>query len=629
MNGSWEPERTLGGMVDLRKLLSDGTLSRRDFVRRTALLGASIPLAGALLAACGGDDAADPTEGAEGSTPATGGAQPPATQQISVQVPTPPAQGSSATVPASGGASPTAGDEGEPTGTTGTTGEGVQGGEAIFLREGDADNGTYDPVLSDDNDIIWVLFSVYETLVKSNPTGTGIDPGLAESWEITDDALTATFNIRQGVQFSDGSDLTTDDIIFSLERARDTEDSPWTFSLAQAEEITAPDDSTIQVTLSEPYAPFFAAIAMFNSGIVSKAFFEANATETDFGGGLAITTGESVGTGPYAITEWTKSERTVLTRNEFYWDEGKPYLDQITLQTVPDSNSMILQLQGGDVDGVIGQTAIPYNRVSELQGDDNIQVIISPAAYNYYARVNTHYQGPDNPPAPRPPFDDLNFRKAMTYAIDYQSLIDTVQFGIAEPSNSILPRGALYWNEDLPAPEFDLAQAQEFLAQSSAPEGADAEVLIITGNAQQEAIAVALQAMWAEINVNLIITPVDGPTATERTNAGDFDVRLGGWTNDMIDPDQILTYFVQPEASGNARTGYLDEEAAALVTQGRSETDDEARREIYYEIQERWLDGPLFYLFNIPYIAAVSNRIKGYHQNPLGPWYFQDMYIEE
>jgi peptide/nickel transport system substrate-binding protein len=370
---------------------------------------------------------------------------------------------------------------------------------------------------------------------------------------------------------------------------------------------------------------------MFNSGIISKAFFDANATESDSDlfGGLAITTGSSGGTGPFAITEWRITEQTVLTRNEFYWDEGKPYLDEIILRTVPDSNSMILQLQGGDVDGVIGQTAIPYNRVSELQGDDNLQVIISPAAYNYYARVNTHYQGIDQPLAPRPPFDDLNFRKAMAHAIDYQTLMDTVQFGIAEPSNSILPRGAMFWNPDQVSPEFDLEKAREFLAQSSSPEGGEGEVLVVTGNAQQEAIATSLQAMWAEINFNLLITPLDNAVATQRTNDGDYDVRLGGWTNDMIDPDQILSYFVAPEASSNARTGYLDEEAAALVAAGRSETDDERRREIYYEIQERWLDGPLFYLFNIPYVAAVSTRVKGYHQNPLGPWYFLDMYIEE
>ncbi|MEX2314843.1 MAG: ABC transporter substrate-binding protein, partial [Thermomicrobiales bacterium] len=335
------------------------------------------------------------------------------------------------------------------------------------------------------------------------------------------------------------------------------------------------------------------------------------------------------GTGPYEITEWSIGEQTVLTRNEFYWDPEKPYLDEITLRTVPDSNSMILQLQGGDVDGIIGQLAIPFNRVEELQGDSNLEVIISPAAYNYFARVNPVYHGADNPLAPRPPFDDLHFRKAMAHAIDYQTLMDTVQFGIAEPSHSILPKGALFWNPDQTSPEFDLEMARAELAQSSAPDGADAEVLVNTGNTQQEALATALQAMWAEINLNLIITPLDGPTATQRTNAGEYDVRLGGWTNDMIDPDQILSYFVHPDASGNARTGYLDQEAADLVVEARGEVDNDRRRELYYEIQERWLDGPLFYLFNIPYVAAVSTRIKGYHQNPLGPWYFLDMYVEE
>jgi peptide/nickel transport system substrate-binding protein len=583
-------------------------------MRRAAALGLSVPMVGTLLAACGGDDDDDDDAAPEPTT--AGGAQATATQQITVDL-------NATATPSPAAAAAATATTAAPAATTAP--EGKQGGSVVFLREADGD--LHDPVLNDSNNVIWIIFSVYECLVKANPTGTGIDPGLADSWEMTDDALTATFNIREGVKFSDGSDLTTEDIIFSLERARDTEESAWNFTLAQATDITAPDDKTIQIQLAEPFAPFFAAVAMFNSGIVSKAFFEANATDTDLGvPGLLDVSG---GTGPYAITEWARDEYVMLKRNEFYWQEGQPYLDEIKLQVVPDSNSMILQLQGGDVDGVIGQLAIPFNRVEELQQDANLQVVISPAAYNYFARVNVAYQGPDNPSAPRPPFDDLHFRKAMAHAIDYQTLMDTVQFGIAEPSNSILPKGALYWNPDQVSPAFDLEAARAELAQSSAPDGADAEVLIVTGNAQQEAIATALQAMWAEIGVNLIITPLDGAVAGDRTTAGDYDVRLGGWTNDMIDPDQILSYFVQPEASGHARTGYLDQEASDLVTAGRVEVDDEKRREIYYEIQERWLDGPLFYLFNIPYIAAVGQHIKGYHQNPLGPWYFLDMYIEE
>ncbi len=613
-------------MDDLRTSLTGGSLSRRDFVRRAALLGLSLPVASSLLAACGGDDDDDeptPTESGEAASP-----EAEATSTIQIVAPVPTSTPRSAASP-EGTEAPS--PEATTAATTAPTGAGTKGGSVVFLREGDADNGTYDPVLSDDNDVIWVLFSVYETLVKANPEGSGIDPGLAESWEITEDAMTATFNLRPGVKFSDGTDMTTDDVIFSLERARDTETSPWAFSLAQAQEITAPDDATIVINLSEPYMPLFAALAMFNSGIISKAFFDANATESDdeLFGGLAITTGVSGGAGPYAITKWEPTVQTVLTRNEYYWDADKPYLDEIILRTVPDANSMILQLQGGDVDGVIGQNAIPYNRVEELQGDDNLQVYISPASQSSQVTINTNYHGVGNPLEPRMPFADLNFRKAMAHAIDYQTLIDTVQFGIAVPSGGLMPVGSMFWNPDLELPTFDLDKAREFLAASESPEGGAGEIQITTGNAQQEALATALQAMWKEINFEATIGPYPAAVGTQRRTDGEYDMRIASWTNDMIDPDQILSYYVVPDASANARTGYLDQEAVDMVVAARSETDEDARRELYYQVQERWLDGPMFFLYNVPYTVALNKRIKGYHQNPLGPWYLADIYIEE
>lgn len=585
-------------MSEHLRTLAGKRLNRRNFIGRGIALGMALPAMGTILAACGGDDDAPPT-----ATTASQAADPTATTQISVPVsntPTVPSAAATATTPP-------------------TTGGPQQGGSVTFLRTDEAD--LYDPVLNDANTVIWVMFSVYECLVKSNPTGTGIDPGVAEAWEISDDATVATFQLRPGIKFADGSELTTDDVIFSLERARDTEESAWSFTLAQATEITAVDDSTIQVTLSEPFVPFFAAVAMFNASIMSKAWFEENAVETDLGAMGIIDS--SMGTGPYYIKEWLRDQHTILARNEHYWQEGRPYLDEIRIVQVPDANSEILQMQGGDVDGLIGQNSVPFNRVADLQKDPNLTVHIIPAAYNYFARVNIAY------PEPNPPFDDIHIRKAMAYAIDYESLIQTTQFGLAEPSNSIIPRGALYWNPDQVSPDFDLDKAKEEMAASTMPDGFECEVLVTTGNAQQEIIATALQAMWKEIGVELIISPLDGAVVNQRTLDGDFDIRLGGWTNDMIDPDQILSYFVLPESSGNARTGFMDERSAELVREARGEVDDAKRREMYYEVQERWLDGPLFYLFNIPYLAVTGKHIKGYHQNPLGPWYFVDMYIEE
>lgn len=593
-------------MSDLQRLLTDGLLNRRDLMKRAAGLGLAVPAVGVLLAACGSDDDEDPT-----ATVASGATEPTATAGISVDVSGAATATAKAATEAASGAAPTAA---EATATEAAgSGTGTQGGSIVVIRDGDAD--LYDPVMNDSNNVIWVIYSVYNGLVKTDVTATGIEPALAESWEVTEDGLTYTFAIREGVKFSDGSDLSVDDIVWSLERARDTEESPWSFTLVNVADIAAPDDATVVLTLAVGQAAMLAALAMFNSYVVSKAWVEAN--------GVEALADQSMGTGPFYIKEWAVSEYTLLARNEYYWEEGLPYLDEVKIVTVPDSNSAILQVQGGEVDGVVGQLSVPFNRVAELQGDSELNVVIAPAAYNYFARVNVAW------PEPHPPFDDPKVRRAMAYSIDYETLIETTQFGIAEPSNSIIPKGALFWNPDNPGPTFDLERAKEELAASTVPEGFDAEVLILSGNSQQEAIAIALQAMWAEININLIITPVDSAVAADRNLAGDYDIRLGGWTNDMIDPDQILTYYVLPESSGHGRTGYFNQEAADLVLAAQTELDPDTRQEMYYEVQRIYAeDGMLFYLFNIPYIDVLQANIKGFYHHPLGPWGWVTTYKE-
>ncbi len=178
--------------------------------------------------------------------------------------------------------------------------------------------------------------------------------------------------------------------------------------------------------------------------------------------------------------------------------------------------------------------------------------------------------------------------------------------------------------------EFDLDKAKELMAMSDNPDGGDAEVLISAGNPQQEALAIALQAMWKEIGINLIISPLDNAVIRDRTNAGDYDVRLGGWTNDMIDPDQILGYFCLPDASDYAKTGYANPEVEDLVRAAKTELDPEKRQEMYYKVQEIYREeGPLFYLFSIPYIDALQNYVKGFWQHPLGPYGFIDTWLDK
>jgi peptide/nickel transport system substrate-binding protein len=414
-----------------------------------------------------------------------------------------------------------------------------------------------------------------------------------------------------------------DDIIWSLERARDTAESVWTFTLTQAKEITAPDDHTIQVKLGQPWAPFLAGVAMFNGGIVSKAFFDKNATETNSTGSgktsKALSGGQSCGTGPFAITEWKTDQYTVLTRNEHYWDPNLPYLDEVRIVQVPDTNSEILQLQGGDADGLIGQYSVPFNRVADLQKDPNLQVLIWPAAYAGAITFNIK----------NAPLNDVHFRRALNYATDVQTLIDSTVFGLGQISNSFMPVGALYWNPDQKPYSFDLNQAKAELAQSTTPTGGKVEVLITTGNAQQETLVTTIKDMWAQIGVELTITPVDQQTGRQRVLDHDFQMRTGGWTNDMIDPDEIVGYYILPENSENARTDWKNDDAIAAARAAETEQDDAKRRQLYYQVQQIHKEtGPQIYLYDIPYVDVLKANIKGYHHNPLGAYYFAEMYLE-
>jgi len=585
-------------MPDVPSHLVGNALDRRNFVKRAAALALSVPVVGSLLAACGGSSGkktATTAAAASTSTP-----QITSNQNVTAAATTAPVTSAS---PA-------------------TATKGKRGGKVTLLRADEAD--IYDPVLNDANTVIWIIGNVYETLVKSNNASNGLDPGLAEKYEVSTDGLTVTFNLR-AAKFSDGSDLTTDDVIFSLTRARDTETSVWTFTMAQVKDITAPDPKTVVVTLSQPWAPFLAGVAMFNGGIVSKAFFDKNAKDTSSTGsgktakGIGLPGMQSMGTGPYAITDWQIDQQTVLTRNEHYWNEGLPYLDEIKFLQVPDTNSEILQIQGGQVDGLVGQTSVPFNRVAELQKDPKLQVLILPASYAGNIQFNIE----------KPPLNDLHFRRALNYATDVQTLINTVVFGLGKPGNSFMPIDSLYWNPDLKPYPFDLDMAKSELAQSSTPTGGKVEVLTVTGNAQEETEATTLKDMWSKIGVDLTITPMDAQTRRERLLKHDFQMRIAAWTNDMIDPDEIVGYFITPENSENARSGWVNQHAVDLAHQAQAEQNPDKRRQDYYEIQKIYQEeGPMIFTFNIPYIVVLSTKVKDYGQNPLGAYLFANMYLE-
>jgi peptide/nickel transport system substrate-binding protein len=488
------------------------------------------------------------------------------------------------------------------------------GGIFRFGRGEESDN--LDPVTTGLNTSIWFFMSIYDQLIRVGADGISLAPSLAENWEISDDGLTYTFHLRPNVLFSDGTPMTSADVLYSWVRAANDPEQHWTFTLTalkrdadgQVEGISAPDDSTIVVELAQPWSPFLSDVAMFNLSVVSKAFAEGQEERL---------VQECMGTGPFALGEWKKGESLSLVKNTHYWEEGLPLLDEVLVQLVPDDNARILQLQGGELDGM---KDVPSSRVPELQLDPNLKVYQFPSTYTQYIVLNTR----------EAPLDDAHARLALQYATDRQTLIDVVLFGVGIPATSFMPKGALYWNDTLPGFPYDPAKAREELAQSKTPEGFPLELKVVGGSADDQTLATALKDMWSQIGVDVTIAPTETSVFNEDFWSANFQAMSNYFTYDIIDPDEIVGFSVLPESSQAFQTGWANPEAQELARQGAAETDSAKREEIYFRIQELYnQDSPMVILYHKPYIDLTTTRVHNFSHPPTGQYVFTKTWIEQ
>jgi peptide/nickel transport system substrate-binding protein len=487
------------------------------------------------------------------------------------------------------------------------------GGTFRFGRAEDSD--TLDPILTALNSSIWYFMSIYDQLVRVAPDGISLEPSLAESWEISDDGLMYTFHLRPNVLFSDGTPMTSEDVLYSWVRAANDPGQHWTFTLTalkrdaegQVEGITVPDDATVVVELSQPWVPFLSDVAMFNMSVISKAFAEGNEER------LAT---ECMGTGPFALGEFRVGESLTLVKNPNYWEEGLPLLDGVDVNLVPDDNARVLQLQGGELDGMMD---VPWSRVPELQVDPNLKVYQFPSTKTRYIALNVR----------EAPLDDVHARRALQYATDRQTLVDVVLFGAGIPATSFMPKGALYWNDTLEGYPYDLAKAQEELAQSATPEGFAFELSTLAGFVDDETMATALKDMWSQIGIEVTISPLETSVWNEAFSNSDFQALSVYWTNDIIDPDELVGFAVLPESAQAFRTGWENAEAQELARQGPAEADPEKRKEIYFRIQEiHSEESPMLPLYYEPFINVTTTRVHNFQHPPTGQYNWKTTWIE-
>lgn len=445
-----------------------------------------------------------------------------------------------------------------------------------------------------------MLENVYDTLVMFD-SQMQIVPALAESWETSEDGLTWTFKIREGVTFHDGSAFKASDVAFSLNRIKDPEvASPRSGDFEVVASVEAPDDATVVITLTKPFSPLLSKLAQSLNVIVSEAVAGANNNDLN---------NVVVGTGPFTFVEYVPQTKLELAKNPSYWGtdaDGNqlPYLDGILFQFYPEPTARTTAIQTGNADWI---EYVPAADVEILRADSNLQVIggLSNNFRTIYLNVT------------RAPFDNKLVRQALSYAIDEQAIVDVALFGTGgvASTGTTVPVGQFYAIESSPYNGRDVEKAKELLAEAGFADGFEFDLYVTSTYDFLRTPAEIIQSNLAEIGVTVNIVAEDWNVYLPKVLEHDFTATILGESG-QSDPDDFLYDVFRTEGGGNLGL-YSNPDLDALLDQGREIADPEERKVLYTQAQELILDeAPQVFLFHSAQYEALRSNVMGFEHFP-------------
>lgn len=478
--------------------------------------------------------------------------------------------------------------------TEGGAGEAKYGGVLRFQLLRDADAG-YDPNLATLSTVYTITQLMFDTLGEVTPDGD-IVPSLATEWEISEDELTYTFQLRDDVVFHNGRAMTSADVRYTIERIQNPDtNSPRRGVFSVVESIEAPDDTTVVFRLSEPFAPFLAALSDITAGIVPQEVVEAQ-------GDLNT---NPVGTGPFKFVEWEVDRHVIVERNDDYWREGLPYLDGIEFSFNADGNARASNVRSNTIDFLWNA---PPELVSVLRGDPNLTTHGGEGTQSFqYLLMNIN----------REPLNDVRVRQAIFWALDREAIRMVSRPDTTTPLNSgYLP--AEHWAGVQPEDFLysqDLEKAADLLEDAGVGDGFDMEILVLVGSDFHIRTAQVIQSQLEPLGINITVTTVESGQQTERRNNGDFDGIVTGFSG-TIDPDERVTQtFVT--GGGTNYVQFSDETVDELAAEARSTSDRDRRAELYRQLQLRVAEiGPMAFIYNYHFVDALRADVMGYTFNP-------------
>lgn len=480
-------------------------------------------------------------------------------------------------------AAPPGADAGATGDTAAAPGAPQSGGTLTVALNGEID--TIDPHVSVTIVGFQVYSQIFEGLVQLNATLDNVEPLLAESWEQPDD-LTYIFKLREGVKFHNGADFTARDVEYTFNRVMDeATGSSRRPDFTPVESVEVLDDYTVQFKLSAPYGPFLSKLEVLR---ILPADDSIDVTQTP------------IGTGPFEFVEWISGQQITLKKNENYWQEGLPYLDEVVFRPIPEPSTRVVELQTGNVDLL---NELPFKDVQTLAEDPNLRVFRVMGVVRDHVGFNME----------REPFkDNPNLRKAIAWAVDRQTIADTIMFGLAQPAQVAIPTSHWGYNAAVEgAYGYDLAKAKEYYDQAD-PKPESITVKVSPTYPDQVKMAELMQQSLAQIGIDLQIEQLEWSSWIQQVvSEGDFEMEIvlisGG-----SDPDD---FFYQWHHTGEVFNiqRYSDPEMDTLLEEARTTVDQAARQQLYHQIQQKLIeDAPMVHIIYRESVMAATADLKDF-----------------
>ena len=465
---------------------------------------------------------------------------------------------------------------------------------------------------------------LYETLV--NITADGYEGCLAESWDISDDGKTYTFHIRDGVKFSDGEVCDANAIKANFDAIIENKDRhTWLEMMNLLVGVSAPDDKTFVIELSEPYYPLLTELGVTRPfAMISPKAMKDGSTKDGVNA--------YIGTGPYVLTDFVTDEYAVFEANENYWGE-QPKIKKITVKVIPDNQTRILALEKGEIDMIFGKNMIDADAINQYTGNDKFTVSLSDPTSTRQIVLNTT----------RDVLADKEVRQALQHATNKQTISEGIFYDLEQPADTLFAKTVPYCDIDLEPYAYDVELAQSMLDEAGWVVGSDKirekdgqklniDLLYNSDSVTEKAIAEYLQSEYQKIGIALNIHGEEEQSYRDNMKAGNFDMVFNICWGTPYDPQSSLAAMRAPVYGDYAAQLGLEDKADIdqAITDILVSTDETKRQELYTFVLTRLHEDavyiPLTYECNK---AIYRSDLQGFHftqtqyEVPFADFYFE------